>query len=155
MIIKMKCIRMLKESKRLGTAIKQNSNIYILRFQCTMSQSEWFTSYLKYKTLEDMLKVILSSSQSVFSYIPMLYHINYNNQEILFIQTGMIGGVIIHYFVQNEKPNKKIIELKRLTGKFSFIDSIGTDAQSIYVPILELEKSTLRFPAFDSSSSTS
>src|ERR687892_145993 len=119
-----------------------------------MSQSEWFTSYLKYKTLEDMLKVILSSSQSVFSYIPMLYHINYNHQEILFIQTGMIGGVIIHYIVQNEKPNKKIIELKRLTGKFSFIDSIGTDAQSIYIPILELEQSTLRFPAIDSSSST-
>jgi hypothetical protein len=119
-----------------------------------MSQSEWFTSYLKYKTLEDMLKVILSSTQSVFSYIPMLYHINYNHQEILFIQTGMIGGVIIHYIVQNEKPNKKIIELKRLTGKFSFIDSIGTDAQSIYIPILELEQSTLRFPAFDSSSST-
>jgi hypothetical protein len=120
-----------------------------------MSQSEWFTSYLKYRTLEDMLKVILSSSQSVFSYIPMLYHINYNNQEILFIQTGAIGGVIIHYIVQNEKPNKKIIELKRLTGKFSFIDSIGTDAQSIYIPILELEKSTLRFPEFDSSFSTS
>ena len=120
-----------------------------------MSQSEWFTSYLKYKTLEDMLKVILSSSQSVFSYIPMLYHINYNHQEILFIQTGTIGGVVIHYIVQNEKPNKKIIELKRLTGKFSFIDSIGTDAQSIYIPILELEQSTLRFPAFDSSSSTS
>jgi hypothetical protein len=119
-----------------------------------MSQSEWFTSYMKYKTLEDMLKVILSSSQSVFSYIPMLYYINYNKQEILFIQTGMIGGVIIHYIVQNEKPIKKIIELKRLTGKFSFIDSLGTDAQSVYIPILELESSTLRFPAFDSSSTT-
>jgi hypothetical protein len=73
-----------------------------------MSQSDWFTSYMKYKTLEDMLKVILSASQSVFSYMPMLYHIYYNNQEILFIQTGMIGGVIIHYIIQNEKPNKKI-----------------------------------------------
>jgi hypothetical protein len=144
-----------KRKQDCDTAIKQNSNIYTPILVCTMSQSEWFTSYLKYKTLEDMLKVILSSSQSVFSYIPMLYHINYNNQEILFIPTGMIGGVIIHYIVQNEKPNKKIIELKRLTGKFSFIDSIGADAQSIYIPILELEKSTLRFPAFDSSSSTS
>lgn len=65
--------------------------------------------------------------------MPMLYHILYNNQEILFIQTGMVGRVIIHYIVQKEKPNKKIIELKRLTGKFSLIDSIGTDAQSIYI----------------------
>jgi hypothetical protein len=32
---------------------------------------------------------------------------------------------------------------------------LGTDAQSIYIPILQLENSTLRFPAFDSASSTS
>jgi hypothetical protein len=110
-----------------------------------MSQSEWFTSYLKYKTLEDMLKVILFSAQSPFGFIPMLYHINYNNQQILFIQTGMVGGVIIHYIVESDKPVKKFIQLKRLTGEFSFVDSIGTDAQSLYVPILELEVSTFRF----------
>ncbi len=120
-----------------------------------MSQSEWFTSYLKYKSLEDMLKVILYSSQSIFGYTPMVYHIDYNKQEIIFIQTGMVGGVIIHYIVLNEKPDKKIIELKRLTGKFSFIDNLGTDAQSIYIPILELENSSLRFPLFGSSSSNS
>jgi hypothetical protein len=110
-----------------------------------MSQSEWFTSYLKYKTLEDMLKVILFSAQSPFGFTPMLYHINYNNQQILFIQTGMVGGVIIHYIVESNKPVKKFIQLKRLTGEFSFVDSIGTDAQSLYIPILELEMSTFRF----------
>jgi hypothetical protein len=110
-----------------------------------MSQIDSFGYYLKYKTLEDMLKVILFSAQSALGLTPMLYHINYNNQEILFIQTGMVGGVIIHYIVQNEKPIKKFIQLKRLTGEFSFVDSIGTDAQSLYIPILELEKSTLRF----------
>ena len=53
---------------------------------------------------------------------------------------------IIHYFVQNEKPDKKFIELKRLTGEFNFVDNIGTDTLALYVPILELEKSTLKFP---------
>jgi hypothetical protein len=101
-----------------------------------MSQSEWFTSYLKYKTLEDMLKVILFSAQSPFGFTPMLYHINYNNQQVLFIQTGMVGGVIIHYIIGSDKPVKKFIQLKRLTGEFSFVDSIGTDAQSLYIPIL-------------------
>jgi hypothetical protein len=110
-----------------------------------MSQSEWFTSYLKYKTLEDMLKVILFSAQSPFGFTPMLYHINYNNQQVLFIQTGMVGGVIIHYIIESDKPVKKFIQLKRLTGEFSFVDSIGTDAQSLYIPILELEMSTFRF----------
>jgi hypothetical protein len=33
-----------------------------------------------------------------------------------------------------------------LTGEFQFVDRIGTDTQSLYVPVLELENSTLKFP---------
>ena len=112
-----------------------------------MSQSEErFTTYLRYETLEDLLKVIVYSAQSALGLTPMLYYINYNNQQILFILTGAGGGIIINYIVQNEKPNKKFIELKRLSGEFSFVDSIGTDTQSLYVPIIKIEKSTLKFP---------
>ena len=107
---------------------------------------ESFAIYLKYKTLEDMLKVILFSSQSALGLTPMLYHINYKNQQILFIQTGAVGSIIIHYIIQGERPNKKFIELKRLTGEFEFVDKIGTDTQSLYIPLLELEESTFRFP---------
>ena len=108
---------------------------------------ESFTIYLKYKTLEDMLKVILFSSQSALGLTPMLYHINYDNQQILFIQTGAVGSIIVHYIIQVERPNKKFIELKRLTGEFDFVDKIGTDTQSLYIPLLELEESTFRFPS--------
>lgn len=111
-----------------------------------MSLNESFSTYLKYKSLEDMLKVIVYSAQSAMGLTPMLYHINYNNQQILFIQTGAIISNVIHFIVLNEKPIKKFIELKRLTGQFSFVDSIGTDTQSLYIPILELEESTLKFP---------
>ena len=107
---------------------------------------ESFTIYLKYKTLQDMLKVILFSSQSALGLTPMLYHINYKNQQILFIQTGAVGSIIVHYIIQGERPSKKFIELKRLTGEFDFVDKIGTDTQSLYVPLLELEESTFRFP---------
>jgi hypothetical protein len=93
-----------------------------------------------------MLKVILFSSQSALGLTPMLYHINYKNQQILFIQTGAVGGIIVHYIIQDERPNKKFIELKRLTGEFDFVDKIGTDTQSLYIPLLELEESTFRFP---------
>ena len=113
-----------------------------------MAQSEEsFVIYLKYKTLEDMLKVILFSSQSALGLTPMLYHINYKNQQILFIQTGAVGSIIVHYIIQVERPNKKFIELKRLTGEFDFVDKIGTDTQSLYIPLLELEESTFRFPS--------
>jgi hypothetical protein len=110
-----------------------------------MSQNESFLSYLKYKTLEDMLKIILFSAQSALGLTPMLYYIDYKNQDILFIQTGAVGGIIIHFLVHDGKPAKKFIQLKRLTGEYSFVDSIGNDTQSIYIPILELENSTFRF----------
>jgi hypothetical protein len=111
-----------------------------------MSQAEPPVIYLKYKSLEDVLKVIVYSAQSAIGLTPMLYHIAYNNFQIIFIQTGSIGGSTIHYIMLNEKPSKKFIELKRLTGEYQFVDRIGTDTQSVYVPVLELEKSTLKFP---------
>ncbi len=76
----------------------------------------------------------------------MLHHIEYNGIQILFIQTGTLGNTTVHYIKQNEKPLKKFVELKRLSGEFSFVDKIGTDGMSLYVPILELESSTFQFP---------
>ena len=102
--------------------------------------------YLKYASLEDMLKVIIYSAQSMLGVIPSLYHIDHGGKNLLFIQTGAIGGVTVHYVVQNAKPAKKFIQLKRLSGEYSFIDTLGTDAQSLYVPVLFLEKTTLDFP---------
>ncbi len=109
-----------------------------------MQQGE--TIYLKYMNLEDMLKVIIYSAQSMLGVIPMLYYINYSGKHILFIQTGAVGGATVHYVIENEKPSKKFIQLKRLSGEYSYIDTIGSDAQSLYVPVLHLEKSTLAFP---------
>lgn len=103
--------------------------------------------YLKYQNLQDMLKVIIYSAQSMLGVVPMLYHINHDGRHVLFLQTGAVGGVTVHYVVQNEKPAKKFIQLKRLSGEYALIDGIGTDSQSLYVPILQLEKSTLVFPA--------
>lgn len=103
-------------------------------------------AYFQYKTLSDLLKVILYSSQSILAAIPLIHYTNFNNRHILFIQTVGMGGNTIHYVVEKEKPKPKFIELKRLTGEFSFVEKIGTDAMSLYVPLLELEKSTLLFP---------
>ena len=102
--------------------------------------------YLKYKSLEDMLKVIVYSSQSALGLTPMLYHLQHNSREILFIQTGAVGTSTVHYVVQSSKPEKKFIELKRLTGEFVYVDTLGTDTLSLYVPILVLEKVSYTFP---------
>ncbi len=111
-----------------------------------MSQAEWFTTYLQYENLKEMLNVILYTSQSFMSITPLLYNITYQNKEILFIHTGIVGGVVAHYHVIEDKPNKKFIELNKMTGNYNFVDGVGTNPQSIYIPIIKLVKSTLMFP---------
>ena len=111
-----------------------------------MSQVEWFTTYLQYENLKDLLSVILYTSQSFMTITPLLYNITYNNKEILFIHTGIVGGIVSHYHVIQDKPEKKFVELNKMTGDFIFIDNIGSNTQSIYIPIVKLVKSTLRFP---------
>jgi hypothetical protein len=102
-------------------------------------------SYLRYQNLGDMLKVILYGAESPLGSSPMLYYIKSDNKDILFIESGVLTPVI-NYIVQDKEPTKKWIELKRLTGEYSFVDKIGDDAKSLYIPILELEKSSFNFP---------
>jgi hypothetical protein len=104
------------------------------------------TSYLKYQNLADMLKVILYAAESPLGSSPMLYHIKSDNRDIIFIESGILTPVIHYYIMQDKEPTNKWIELKRLTGEYNFTDRIGDDAKSLYIPVLELEKSTFSFP---------
>jgi hypothetical protein len=92
-----------------------------------------------------MLKVILYAAESPLGSSPMLYHIKSSNKDVLFVESGVLTPVI-NYIIQDKEPPKKWIELKRLTGEYNFVDKIGNDAKSLYIPILELEKSTFNFP---------
>jgi hypothetical protein len=101
--------------------------------------------YLKHTKLEDMLKVILLAAESPLGIAVMLYHIKYNDKNILFTASGALGTVV-RYHVLDKELTKKWIELKRLTGDYTFVDKIGEDTKSLYIPVLELEKSTFNFP---------
>lgn len=101
--------------------------------------------YLKHAKLEDMLKVILLAAESPLGIAVMLYHIKYNDKNILFTASGALGTVV-RYHVLDKELTKKWIELKRLTGDYAFVDKIGEDTKSLYIPVLELEKSTFNFP---------
>jgi len=111
-----------------------------------MSQGEWFTTYLQYENMKDLLNVILYMSQSFMSITPMLYQITFKDREILFVHTGMVGGVVAHYYILKEKPSSKFVELNKITAEFKFTDSIGNNNQCIYIPIVNLIHSTLLFP---------
>jgi len=104
-------------------------------------------SYLKFQNLADMFKVILYAAESPLGSSPMLYRIKSDNRDILFIESGMLTSVVHYYIItQDKEPADKWIQLKRLTGEYDFVDKIGDDTKSLYVPILELEKSTFDFP---------
>lgn len=102
--------------------------------------------YLKYNSLEDMLKIILSSAQSALGVSSLLYFLNYKNQNLMFIYNSSIGSSIIHYNLISEKPLTKFIQINKQNGKYKYVDDIGNDSHSIYIPILELEHTTLEFP---------
>ena len=89
-----------------------------------MSQSEWFTTYLEYENLKDMLNVMLYTSQSFMTITPLLYYITYRDKEILFIHSGIVGGIVAHYHIINEKPNKKFVVLNNMTDDFNFVDFV-------------------------------
>ena len=116
-----------------------------------MSQSEWFTTYLEYENLNEMLNVILYTSQSFMAILPQLHYITYHDKEILFIHTGLVGGIVAHYHIIKEKPNKKFVELNKMTSDYGFVDAVGANPQCIYIPIVRLIRSTLRFPIDTSS----
>jgi hypothetical protein len=101
--------------------------------------------YLKHAKLDDMLKVILLAAESPLGIAVMIYHIKDNNNDILFTASGALGTVV-RYHVLDKELTKKWIELKRLTGDYTFVDRIGEDTKSLYIPILELDKSTFNFP---------
>ena len=103
-------------------------------------------SYLKFQNLADMFKVILYAAESPLGSSPMLYHISSDNKDILFIESGILAPVVHYYIIQDKEPTNKWIELRRLTGEYSFVDKIGNDTKSLYIPVLELEKSSFDFP---------
>lgn len=103
-------------------------------------------SYLKFRNLADMLKVILYAAESPLGSSPMLYHIRSDNRDIFFIESGILTPVVHYYIIQDKEPTNKWIELRRLPGEYSFVDKIGNDTKSLYIPVLELEKSSFDFP---------
>ena len=101
--------------------------------------------YFKYMKLDDMLKTIISS-QSALGIGITLYQIKYENHDILFIHNTYLGSCLVHYFISHESITKKYIQLNKLTGKYEFCHDLGDTPNCIYIPILKLLQSNLKFP---------
>ena len=58
---------------------------------------------------------------------------------------SLVGGIVAHYHSKG-KIKKKFVELDKMTADFRFVDAVGANPQCIYIPIVRLIRSTLRFP---------
>jgi hypothetical protein len=63
----------------------------------------------------------------------------YRDNEILFIHSGLVGGIVVRYYVLKEKPSKKFVELNKMLTDFRFVDAVGANPQCIYIPIVKLK----------------
>lgn len=54
----------------------------------------------------------------------------YYDKEIFFIHPGIVGGIVAHYHILSERPNKKLMELNKMTCEVNFVDGVGTNPQS-------------------------
>jgi hypothetical protein len=66
-----------------------------------MTKDESSIIFLKYTEPEDMLKVILFSSQSALGLTPMLYHVHYKGKKS-FIKPGPVE----HWFITLDRKGK-------------------------------------------------
>jgi hypothetical protein len=128
-----------------------------------------FLIYLKYETIAEMLKVISSSGLPTLGLTPILYL----NGRILFMLSPFGERVIINYTTIPEESalrlkNHDLIKLEGSAEELSktLVDNIlakGSDeelkkilvdekkspksgVQLLYIPIIKVEKTSLKFP---------
>jgi hypothetical protein len=95
--------------------------------------------YVQFKNMEDLVRFV------AFSPTPFIQHIEIKEKHIYFIHALSLGGSVIYFVELNEKINKRYVVFNRFRDEISFSDQLGSDGQSAYIPILELEKTNI-FP---------
>jgi hypothetical protein len=56
---------------------------------------------------------------------------------------GLGAGRTIYYFEREKKIEEKYVVFNRFRDQVAFSNALGSDGQSAYVPILELEKANI------------
>jgi hypothetical protein len=124
-----------------------------------------FIIYLKFKTTTEMLKVISSFGQSSLGVTPILYV----NEDRLFMLSPFGEGIIVNYTIIKKESAEKLkgSALIKLEGSTEELTKRGiikdqedvlekllvnekkpaqSGVQLLYIPIIEVEKTSLKFP---------
>lgn len=107
--------------------------------ECVAGLSQGF-SFVKFMKFEDLIRFISIAPS------PFLQYFELAKKHLYFIQTMTFTGQSLVYFVElPDKITKRYVVFNRFKDEISFSEQLGSDGQSVYVPILEVEKTNI-FP---------
>ncbi len=70
---------------------------------------------------------------------PFMNHVERGGKHVYFFLLPFSGGLVVSYFVAEKKIEGEYMTLNRMSGRFSPSSKPTFDAQSIDLPILEVE----------------
>jgi hypothetical protein len=94
-------------------------------------------SSIRYKRLDDLVKFVSMTPQ------PFLNHIEREGKHIYFFLLPFSGGLVVSYFAADKKVDGEFITINRMSGRFSASSKPTFDAQSLDLPILEVESTDI------------
>ncbi len=94
---------------------------------------------IRYKRLDDLVKFVSMTPQ------PFLNHVERDGKHLYFFLLPFSGGLVVSYFAAEKKVEGEYVTLNRMSGRFSPSSKPTFDAQSIDLPILEVEATDLLY----------
>jgi len=92
---------------------------------------------IRYKRLDDLVKFVSMTPQ------PFLSHIERGGTHFYFFLLPFSGGLVVFYFAADKKIEGEYVTINRMSGRFFPSSKPTFDAQSIDLPILEVEATDL------------
>jgi hypothetical protein len=74
---------------------------------------------------------------------PFLNHVERGGKHLYFFLLPFSGGLVVYYFAAEKKIDGEYVTINRMTGRFSPSSKPTFDAQSLDMPILEVEATDL------------
>ncbi len=102
-----------------------------------MAESTRRTTAIKYRRLDDLVKFVSMTPQ------PFLNHIERAGKHLYFFVLPFSGGLLVSYLSADKKIEGEYITINRMSGRFSASSKPSFDAQSLDMPILEVEATDL------------
>ena len=95
------------------------------------------TLSIRYKRLDDLVKFVSMGPS------PFVNHAEKGGRHYYFLAFPFSGGVVVAYFATDKKVEGEYITVNRMSGRFSAAAKPSFDAQSLDLPILEVESTDL------------